>query len=266
MKTPLLGYVTVSVCILAMPNQSVGGDIPGLFATGVLDNGWPAPDRSNDLHYTFVAQPWGTPIPQIIGLAGCSETSWTNGSHSKWIGPTADPCPTTPTGNYVYRTAFDLTGFVAETARIQGMWCADAHDTGRISLNGTQVVEEATFPDPGVVIPFSITNGFASGTNFLDFTIEHPWFGGGTPTALRVEISGTAYNPNDPPDLAIRVSEVELCWPATTGKTYQVQFRSDATTNFWVNLGETIPGTNGFVCLRDAVSTVQRFYRLQLVP
>ena len=195
---------------------------------------------------------------------------WTNGPLTKWIGPVTEPCPI-PTAEYVYRTTFDLTGLVAETARLHGnWWCADGIDHGtsaRIRLNGTLIVTNVYFVNPTVPFSFCITNGFVPGTNVLDFVTWNVGGGGnGASTGIRMDISGTAYNPNGPPDLTVRVSEVELCWPAATGKTYQVQYRSDLTTNLWANLGSTIPGTNGFLCVRDAVMAVQRYYRLQIVP
>src|SRR5262245_20248589 len=37
--------------------------------------------------------------------------------------------------------------------------------------------------------------------------------------------------------LSIRCSQVELCCPSRTNRTYQVQYKSALTTNNWVNLG-----------------------------
>lgn len=270
MKTRSLSCLMAAGVLFAFVNQSSGDDIPGLYGTGVLDNGTPAPEDTYDVHYIFASSPLASERPGVYMTVGYCHNTFgsymTNGPLTQWIGPGTQPCLYV-IGTYVYRTTFDLTGLIPETARISGRWCAEASDTGRILLNGTQMVSVTHFQNPGVLVPFAITNGFLSGTNALDFEIGNYTPSVSTdPTGLRVEISGKAYNPNGPPDLSIRVSEVELCWPAAADKTYQVQYRSDLTTNLWANLGNTIPGTNGFVCVRDAITSVQRFYRLQLVP
>ena len=68
--------------------------------------------------------------------------------------------------------------------------------------------------------------------------------------------------------LTIRMSQAELCWPSTSNTLYQVQYRSELTTNIWTSLGETIQG-NGFTnCVYDAILPGQprRFYRFVTPP
>jgi len=274
MKTISLAFLVALGCVLVLPNCARGDDIPGLYGTGVLDSGMPAPANSNDLHYTFAAPSYATP-PQVVDLVGISfcrneyASDWTNGPLTQWIGPASDPCLVDP-ALYVYRTTFNLTGLVAETARIRGNWWAATGNSGTnwILLNGTPVVTNATFVDPTVPVSVRITNGFVSGTNTLDFAVN---VAGSyvnnyeTATGIRVDISGTAYNSNRAPPLTIQVSSIEICWPAATGITYQVQYRSDLTTNLWENLGDPIPGTNGFMCIEEPVTSPQRYYRLQIV-
>ena len=84
---------------------------------------------------------------------------------------------------------------------------------------------------------------------------------------LRISnIQRTHFNlPLPNPTLTIRVSQVEICWNSVTNLLYQVQYRSDLTTNQWANLGPSFPGT-GHDCVTDAVSAEKRFYRVILLP
>lgn len=70
------------------------------------------------------------------------------------------------------------------------------------------------------------------------------------------------------PRLAIRVSQVELCWPTATGVVYQLQYQSPLTTNLWGNLGPPVSGTGAAVCRLDSVlpNEPQRLYRVIAVP
>ncbi len=68
------------------------------------------------------------------------------------------------------------------------------------------------------------------------------------------------------PPLSIRFSEVELCWPTSAGRLYQLQYRSELTTNAWVSLyGTNIVGTSSTVCFPERLTQPQRFYRLLCV-
>lgn len=67
------------------------------------------------------------------------------------------------------------------------------------------------------------------------------------------------------PALNISVSQVRLCWPALSNVTYQVQYRSDLTTNIWTDLGSPIVGTGTNLCITDEVRGGQKFYRLEIV-
>jgi hypothetical protein len=69
-----------------------------------------------------------------------------------------------------------------------------------------------------------------------------------------------------PPLVSIRTSQVEVCWNSKTNVTYQVQYRSDLTTNLWTSLGGCIRSTNSTSCIADpiVVGQPQRFYRVVL--
>ena len=51
-----------------------------------------------------------------------------------------------------------------------------------------------------------------------------------------------------------RISQVELCWDTVAGIGYQLQYRSDLTTNLWVPFFTGfLRGTGGPLCTNDAV-------------
>jgi len=64
----------------------------------------------------------------------------------------------------------------------------------------------------------------------------------------------------------IRVSQIEICWNSATNARYQVQYRSDLTTNAWTPLIQCVPGSVSNTCVQDAVlvGQPQRFYRVVL--
>lgn len=69
-----------------------------------------------------------------------------------------------------------------------------------------------------------------------------------------------------PPPLlvTIRTSQVEVCWNSESNLTYQVQYRSDLTTNLWTSLVGCVRSTGSKSCLLDpvVVGQPQRFYRV----
>lgn len=69
----------------------------------------------------------------------------------------------------------------------------------------------------------------------------------------------------DVPRLSIVVSQVRLCWDSLTNRLYQVQYRSEATTNRWVDLGAPVRGT-GTNCVTDAVAGPPRIFRVVALP
>jgi hypothetical protein len=67
-----------------------------------------------------------------------------------------------------------------------------------------------------------------------------------------------------PPLVTIRVSQVEVCWNSTSNLTYQVQYRSDLTTNLWTSLVDCVRSIGSKSCISDpvVVGQPQRFYRV----
>ena len=165
--------------------------ISSLFNTGVDGSGLSLPDGTiGDPHYILASVPGGTtdirvrtsaggfPIPPYFG----------DSPTSAWIGPDNTPSILGPPGIYRFRTAFSLTGFDASTASILGGWSTDTSGLD-IFLNGISLGFTAPILSSLLGFSaFSIGSGFVAGLNTLDFFVLNL----GGPTALRVEMSGTA--------------------------------------------------------------------------
>jgi hypothetical protein len=177
--------------------------ITTLFNTGVNNSGNPLADSTlGDPHYSLAGVPSGTtdllvrteaggyPVPPYIG----------DDNKSAWIGPNNDHQVDGPVGNFDFQTTFDLTGLNPATAMITGGWSTDNNGV-QILLNGHDTGNAGTdFAQFSIgFAPFSITSGFVAGINTLDFIV----FNGGGPTALRVEMSGTASSVPEPSSLAL---------------------------------------------------------------
>ena len=64
-----LTSLVAGVLLLAFLNQSSADEIPGLYGTGVLDDGSPAPEDTLDLHYSLVGNTYGGPKPGVIVMS-----------------------------------------------------------------------------------------------------------------------------------------------------------------------------------------------------
>jgi hypothetical protein len=78
----------------------------------------------------------------------------------------------------------------------------------------------------------------------------------------------TQFTFEPPPLVTARVSQVEVCWNSISNLTYQVQYRSELTTNSWTPLGEDFLSTGATSCIYDpvVVGQPQKFYRVLLLP
>ena len=194
MKRFSVGLLSMALTLGAALSAQANA-IPGLFNTGVDGAGVSLPDATiGDPHYILLSVPGGTtdlrvrtsaggfPIPPYIG----------DSPTSAWVGPNNDSAVDGPGGTYDYQTSFDLTGYLAGTASISGGWSSD-NDGLKILINGVDSGNASTsFTQfASGYASFTISSGFVPGINTIDFLVNN----GGGPTALRVEMGGTA-NPN----------------------------------------------------------------------
>lgn len=191
MKRFMLFLTALALLFFGAGNGSAD-PITSLFNTGVDASGTPLPDSTvGDPHYSLVSVPGGVtdllvrtsaggyPIPPYIG----------DDSLSAWIGPNNDHILDGPVGIYDYQTTFSLAGLNPSTASITGGWTSD-NDGVQILLNGVDTGNPPTSVtqfEAGFA-PFTVSSGFLPGLNTLDFIVDNQ----GGPTALRVEMTGTA--------------------------------------------------------------------------
>ena len=92
-------------------------------------------------------------------------------------------------------------------------------------------------------------------------------FGSSTATTGNIQASHVTQFTFEPrPLVTIRASQVEVCWNSISNLTYQVQYRSDLTTNLWTSLVDCVRSTNSTSCVYDPIvaGQPQRFYRVAL--
>jgi hypothetical protein len=140
-----------------------------LFGTGVDSGGNALSGGSSDPHY------YDTTLNAPGVVLSSLWFQWLpDDAHSAWIGWVDNPFP----GNYGeyfnFEITFDLTGYDPSTASLVGTWAAD--QWGTISLNGQTVASVSdgnwnVANDPNLNA-FSITSGFVSGVNRLDFSVD----------------------------------------------------------------------------------------------
>ncbi len=168
-----------------------------VFGTGLTTGGAAlAADGSTDTHYSLISSPdpaYPGPAAKVVTAASAPIPPWVaQGPNSKWIGPRTDPNNLNQPGAYTYRTTFDLTGLNPATAVLSGQVASD--DEVLIKLNGATVV--STITGYSTLTAFTISSGFVSGVNTLDFVVTN-WplpspSQPPNPTGLRVNISGSA--------------------------------------------------------------------------
>jgi hypothetical protein len=175
--------------------------ITGLCNTGQETcEGALAANGAADSHYVIVSGP-------VTGTTYVGRNSaWVaNDSLSQWITP-AGGVDGVAGGYYTYETTFQTVG---TSFIISGLWTSDnaGYDiilNGKSLRNGeiagSGLIPYGTGPFSfQTVTPFSISSGFVSGVNTLDFVIGNGDFAAGNdpggPSGLRVEMTGVAATP-----------------------------------------------------------------------
>ena len=189
MKKLLVGMAIAGAVLASTATHAAM--ISSLFNTGVDATGAVLADGTvGDPHYTLTSVPGGTTAIRVITSASGFPIPpyFGDNTSSRWIGPNNDADLNGPVGTYRYRTTFDLTGFDFNSASVSGGWSTDNNGLD-ILINGISLAATTSFTQFSAGFSaFSITSGFVAGVNTIDFLVNN----GGGPTALRVEMTGTA--------------------------------------------------------------------------
>jgi len=212
----------VCICVAATPCVGAA-PITTLFNTGVDINGQPVANGMADPNYTLISAPTGSSLDTrvIDPSGGLPFPFYEVGSNvSRWIladNPVPNVGSVSPTGDFTFRTTFNLTGFLAGTASINGNWWVDNYGV-QILLNGVAVpiafsnLPVNNFYSGAPAFGFSIASGFVSGINTLDFVVQN--FSGTdgqqNPVALRVEMTGDADRPVPEPGTPVLLGAAVL--------------------------------------------------------
>lgn len=171
--------------LIVLPTAAGALPITSLFNTGVNASGAPLANNAAEQHYTLVSVPSGSTAVRVATSAnGFPIPPWLgDNALSAWIGPTGAADLTGPSGNFDYRTNFQLSALEVAGATIDGQWSVD--NTGvNIVLNGVSV--GGTAGDFQAFYTLAIRSGFVAGNNTLDFIVNN----GGGPTGLRTQLVG----------------------------------------------------------------------------
>lgn len=244
------------VLIALVVTGSANADPLRLFNSGTDTNGVIGPVGSIDPRITIVDRTDG-----IVGTSAYAVSTYIgwvpNSSDSLWLCARPDKLQA---GNaqWTFRVPIDLTGYALDTVSIQARVTSD-NAILWTRLNGQDI---GFVTDISAFIAWhslALTNGFVAGQNYLDFRVDD----GGPPSGFRIELSGSAV---PAPTLSIEISQIRLCWHSTSNRIYQVQYRSELTTNSWVDLEPQVLGDGGTICVSEDVVSPQRFYRVVVLP
>jgi hypothetical protein len=183
-------FLLLTVAIVLGAGAAHAVPVPGLFNTGVDDNGALLGAGVADAHYQLIvsADP-NYPGPGAVVASPIATNYWlANSASSQWIAPAmAQGYPSGgtahPGGLYTYRLSFDLTGFDLATVLVS--WGCAMDNNGTIKLNGALLGGSVGGYNP--LNTFSISSGFVAGLNHLDFQVTNFAAGGANPTGLRVQ-------------------------------------------------------------------------------
>lgn len=194
------GSVTSVVARLALLET-----IPSLRNTGIDAGGAAQPAGAVSPFWFFLINPDSASTNAIVANEGFPIPPWlANNATSKWIGPRATLGDANiASGNYRYRTSFDLSGRDTNTVLLIGRWASDNGGVA-VYVNGNPVTVPLS-PGFDSWTGFTITSSnvnFLSATNTIDFEINNA---GAGPTGLRVEFTQSSARtlPGIPANIAI---------------------------------------------------------------
>lgn len=248
--------------------------IPGLFGTGVAENGSLLTDGAVDPHYRLVGSAdasYPGPAAVVVNDAWpiAPAGPWlANGPNSKWIAPRREQNIGNSPGFYTYRMTFVLSNLNPAKARLAGQWAVD--DRGaQVRLNGS-ITGFTNGNGFASFTTFSITNGFVTGTNTLDFVVENGP-SSPNPTGLRAELQGwvEANDISVPVHVALRPGTAPGALDLILGSTAGGLCRIETSTNLvnWVPWPSNLLfGAGGMSVRLSTTNAPSGFYRAVALP
>jgi hypothetical protein len=175
---------------LSLPTGSTQ-PLTNIFNTGVDDSGTTVTTGSGDPHYQLTYSAESTPPPPAVPATVMdNHSAWlANDASSKWIGVVPSGYTSVAAGYYNFRTTFDLTGYNPATAELKINVSADNRVDDILINNISQGMAFTGYSSWSGT--FSITNGFVTGVNTLDF-VSFNEGDGDNPAGFRAKVSGTA--------------------------------------------------------------------------
>jgi hypothetical protein len=220
--------------------------VPGVYGTGVTNDGTLLPGGSVDPHYILsVSADLNFPGPNAMVLSNVYPIgTWlVNGPKSSWIAPQTDQSGTdhgdgtyggNAEGDYTYETSFILAAADLNKVQIVGAWACDNEGTN-ILVNGasTGLNNGAGF---GSLTPFMITvnNGLVAGQNILDFVVHNDPVTP-NPTGLRIDLRGL---------LPIGFTPYSLDMNTPAGSSLHASDGTEPLDNWWANEFTAVAGGN----------------------
>lgn len=156
--------------------------------------------------------------------------------------------PTTP--GAVYKLSFETYGpSQGTTGKVTAGSLSQGFDAPSADASATAIYK---------TYAFTFTASAASTT----VTFEPVFTLGFGPAIDNVSVEPVA------PQLAIRTSQIELSWNTSDKVNYQVQYRSELSTNLWTDLGAPIVGDGKTSFFTDPIAAgqPQRFYQVVTRP
>ncbi len=177
-KHLFISILTITTTSIFCGNLLAQKPIPGLFRTGINNDGVAQTPGSLELHYSME----NSQTPQVVAR------------HSLWVQPPAGSAwislaggnQSLPIATYTYKLIFDLSGFDQRTAKISGQIASDNSLT--ILINGINTGFSNISAPFQRLHPFSIDSGFVAGMNTLEFRVLN--FAVGPSGLLVADISG----------------------------------------------------------------------------
>lgn len=239
--------------------------VPGVFATGLTEDGILLADGEIDTHYTVTNNGFEAETYADNSI----HPAWVrNTAQSRWIGPSVNGQG--EPGTYTYQTTFSLTGFDVATITLVG---SIALDDGilEVRLNGN-LVELPAAPRFDQFTDFEFTTGFVEGLNTLEFDVRN---GGTSPNSTGLHLQSlaafgvdlnlaplaiTSITYSDSPKRAI------LTWNAIPNALYILEASADME-NWTLEIDDSITSEENTITFTDSVGVFigpKVFYRVRL--